>query len=256
MALSTICRACNSGIQIHNGLAVSRSPRVRFSPKPQVPPSCKTTAESAAIQPASRLFPFYFKDSHLVQSGSIIDRYLSSSAPEHRTVMCTDCNKEHMASSQAQASHCPSCGVYVSLRDYEINENWHRRIQTRGNIHILKKGSVQGVLLQCHHLTIDGTFRGSAQSSGKISINRSTTILGRISCQQLHIPLASRVESHHDIETHSALIEGELIGSIIAKGKVTLGKKAVVRGDITAGSIAISPGAKQQGLIAIQQVRP
>ncbi|MBU6327406.1 MAG: polymer-forming cytoskeletal protein, partial [Verrucomicrobia bacterium] len=210
--------------------------------------------ESVASQPSSRLFPFHFKDSPLIQPGSMIHRYLSSS-PENRTVMCTECGKEHSASSQAQASHCPSCGVYVSLRNYEINENWHRRIQTRGNIHILKKGSVQGVLLQCHHLTIDGTFRGSAQCSGKISINRSTTILGRISCQHLHIPSASRVESHHPIETHSALIEGELIGSIVAKGSVKLRKKAFVKGDITAGSIAISPGARQQGLIAIQQSR-
>ncbi len=253
-AISTICRGCNAGYSIKDGVAVSKKVnRVHFAPKENKKSDHVNTIQADAATKNSHQFPFHVKEQAPAAPLSLLQKYLHNT-PEKRTVVCIECNKEHSASSNAQSSHCPACGAYVSLRDYEINENWHRRIQTRGNVHIHKKGSVQGIIIQCHNLTVDGQFHGSAQCSGYIIFQHSAKILGRISCQQLTVPRGCVLESHHPITAHNALIEGELVSSIIATGTVTIDKKARVIGDITAANIVISPGAKQQGMITIRQL--
>lgn len=251
MVVSTVCRQCNQGIQIRDGAAINRTPRVKFSPKPKAEAATAPVAKTAP--PISRLFPFQVKEETSGKSSpSLLQRYLHAT-PENRIVVCTECRREHSASVQAQASHCPACGAYVSLRNYEINEKWHRRIQTRGNVHIMKKGSVQGVMIQCHDLTVEGVFHGSVDATGEVIFHHSAKILGKISCQQVKIPPHCEMETQHPIITHQALVQGQLHGSIIATGGVTLDKKALVVGDITAGSIVIAPGAKHKGMIMIKQ---
>ena len=51
----------------------------------------------------------------------------------------------HKAVAEAQSSQCPRCSSYISLRDYQINEPWNRRIQTRGDVLIDKSGVVSGI---------------------------------------------------------------------------------------------------------------
>ena len=253
-AISTICRGCNAGYEIKEGAAVSKKfNRVHFSPKANHTLD-KTSANQTEVEFKNpHRFPFHGKAQSPATPISLLQKYLHRT-PEKRAVVCIECNKEHSASSNAQSSHCPSCGSYVSLRDYEIKENWHLRIQTRGNVHIHKKGSVQGIIIQCHNLTVEGIFHGSEQCSGFIIFQHSAKILGRLSCQQLTVPKGCVLESQHPITTHDALIEGELISAIIATGTVTIEKKAVVIGDVTAANIVIQPGAKQQGMITINQV--
>jgi len=253
LAVSTMCRACNAGIQIQDGVALRRTPLIKLSVKPK-PPEAKTSqAAPKTSSVTSKLFPFHTKSPiPSIGAPNLIQRYLHST-PEKRSVVCTECHREHQASVSAQASHCLACGAYISLRNYEINENWHRRIQTRGDVHIQKKGSVQGVMIQCHNLIIEGIFRGSVECSGDVVFLQSTKILGKIACRHLHVPINCELESQHPIHTHSALIEGKLHGSIVATGGVTLDKKALVEGDITAGNIVIKPGAKQNGMIVIKQ---
>lgn len=246
-----MCRACNTGIQIRDGVAINRTPRVTLSLKAK--PVAPAAAVAKTPAPISRLFPFQVKaDQAAKSSPSLLQRYLHTT-PENRTVVCTECRREHSASVQAQASHCPACGAYVSLRNYEINEKWHRRIQTRGNVHIMKKGSIQGVMIQCHDLSVEGVFHGSVEATGDVIFHHSTKILGKVACHQLKVPPQCELESQHAIMTHSAMIQGVLHGAIVATGCVTIDKKALVVGDITAGSIVIAPGAKHKGMIMIKQ---
>jgi hypothetical protein len=46
---------------------------------------------------------------------------------------------ERQAFGKAQVLYCLACRAQISLQNYEVNENWLRRTQTRDNFHILKK---------------------------------------------------------------------------------------------------------------------
>lgn len=252
MAISTMCRACNAGIKIHDGAAIDPGARVKLVAK-EKRATQQPLATSVEDSPPARLFPFAVKTATTEKSTpSLLEKFLQKS-PIERSVVCTECHQEYRSSTPSKTSHCPNCGAYTSLRDYEINEKWHRRIQTRGNVRIMKKGSVQGVMIQCHNLDVEGDFHGSVEASGTVIFHHSTQILGKISCHTLHIPASCDLKSQHPIMVNNAVIQGQLHGNLVAKSGVKLEKKAFVVGDITAATIAITPGAKHIGLLQIQQ---
>ncbi|HBE23563.1 MAG TPA: hypothetical protein DDW21_09055, partial [Verrucomicrobiales bacterium] len=61
------------------------------------------------------------------------------STPVKGSVGYTDCHLDSQAYVSAQASDCLACSSYISLRNYEITDYWHRRTQTRSDVHIQKK---------------------------------------------------------------------------------------------------------------------
>lgn len=211
------------------------------------------TASSSNSNIAEHLFPFYAKEQATQKPSTLLSRFFHKST-EPREVCCFNCGKIHTTNQMAQAAHCPSCGTHITLRNFEINEPFHRSIHTQGDVTIGKKASLLGGVMECRNLTIEGPFRGSAKCSGTIYLHHDNRINGHLTCHHFHIPRNVKIESVHPIVTHSAVIEGELHNSIVATGLVTLEKNASLHGDILASSVVIKPGAKHHGLISIQQV--
>jgi cytoskeletal protein CcmA (bactofilin family) len=166
-----------------------------------------------------------------------------------RQVHCFICGHSFSAIGEAQSSQCPKCSGYVSLLDYEINENWNRRIQTCGNVVIQKAGVVSGVTLQCHHLTVIGELAGSVECSGDLVIRSHGKIIGQVQCQNLRVEKGARVEFLHPVTATSAFIDGNVRGQISCSGPVILAKRAHLQGLVRTTSLVIQPGAKHTGTV-------
>ncbi|MBK1881680.1 polymer-forming cytoskeletal protein [Luteolibacter pohnpeiensis] len=171
-----------------------------------------------------------------------------------REITCFSCGFVHQAPAEAQSSQCPRCSGYISLQDYEIAEAWNRRIQTRGNVVILKTGHVSGITIQCHHLTVLGELAGSVDCSGNLIIRSHGKILGKVNCDQLRVEKGAKVEFLNPVSARSAYIDGQVRGQISCSGPVTLEKRARLQGLVRTTSLVVKSGAKHTG--TIEMVRP
>lgn len=168
-----------------------------------------------------------------------------------RDISCFECGHRHQVSSLSTSSQCPKCGLYISLKDYDIREAWSQRIQTRGDVTVHKKGIVQSATIRCHNLIIDGVFNGGADCSGDFTIRNHGKIMGRVSCRKLLVEKRAHVQFLNNIEAEEVIIDGEVIGNINCRGKLSLLKKATLTGDIHVGSLTVAEGAKHTGQISM-----
>lgn len=167
--------------------------------------------------------------------------------PRHTT--CFECGAPFSALGDAQSSQCPKCGSYISLESFEIDYAHNRRIQTRGDVRILKKGSISGATVKCHHLTVLGELSGSVECSGDLVIRNHGKIIGTVVCRNLRIEKGAKVEFLNPVRADTASIDGEVHGQISCSGSVTLEKRAQLHGLVRTTSLVVKPGAKHSGMI-------
>lgn len=170
-----------------------------------------------------------------------------------RKVMCLECDHEHEAPAEASSTLCSACGTYVSLKNYIINNHWNRRIETRGNVTIQKKGSVTDITVRCHDILVLGTLKGGIDCSGDITLNSHSKIMGNVSCRRLVIDKRANVAFANEVVCEEAIIDGHVTGHFVCTGKLHLKKKAVLNGNIVVANMTIDKGARHNGKISIQQ---
>jgi cytoskeletal protein CcmA (bactofilin family)/Zn finger protein HypA/HybF involved in hydrogenase expression len=242
LVVSTQCRACRANFQVRDGKGVVRTrpvtrlakPRKDGDPEPETPVAkSRPLLRSGPASPPPRSF---------------LMRLIYPLKPP-REVICFGCGHSFKAIAEAQSSQCPKCSGYVSLLDYDITEHWNRRIQTRGNVTILKTGSVQGATIRCHNLTVLGELAGSVECSGDLVIRSHGKIVGTVQCRNLRVEKGARVEFLNPVNAVSASIDGHVRGQISCTGAITLEKRAHLHGLVRTSSLVIKPGAKHTGTI-------
>ena len=245
MVISTQCHGCRANFQVLDGKAVVRQrptarlakPRRDSDPEPPPPPPPAPLYRSAPNAPTLR---------------QRLLRFLFPPKPP-REISCFDCGHHYTAAAEAQSSQCPRCCCYVSLLDYQIDGPWNRRIQTRGNVVILKGGMVSGCVIQCHHLSVLGELASPVDCSGDLLIRGHGKVMGTVKCQHLRIQRGARVEFFHPVTAASASIAGQVRGQIFCTGTVTLERRTHLHGFIRAAAIIVKPGAKHTGTLEISQ---
>lgn len=242
LVVSTQCRACRANFQVKDGKGVVRTRPVTRLAKPRKDSDPYPVQESAKTKPVFRAAPSE------PPPRSFLMRLLYPVKPR-REVTCFSCGHSFTAIAEAQSSQCPKCSGYVSLLDYDITENWNRRIQTRGNVVIQKTGSVHGVTLRCHHLTVLGELAGSVECSGDLTIRSHGKIIGTVQCRHLRVEKGARVEFLNPVTAATATIDGQVRGQISCTGAVTLEKRAQLHGLVRTSSLVVKPGAKHTGTI-------
>jgi cytoskeletal protein CcmA (bactofilin family) len=250
IVISTVCRSCGITLKITDRKA--HYFQGNLSPIKTLSPVLETDENSQEVI-AEKNLPFVKVENLQSESTTFIDRFLKKT-PEIREVVCVVCDKKHHAPIIANASNCPSCGIYISLKSYVINDNLQRSIKTQGNVHVKKKGSVRVLTIECHDLIVEGFFQGNAQCTGSFTAGFSGDVTGKISCANFIVSPKEKIKSSHPINVKSAVIQGELEGAIIAQGCVTLHKKSIVIGNISAANIVMLPGAKHKGLLSIKSI--
>jgi cytoskeletal protein CcmA (bactofilin family) len=247
LVVSTQCRACLAGFQVHDGKAVSRSrPTTRLAKTRREGDPEPHDSTPAPAKPTFRLSKPEQPPVHPLL------RFFIRRKPA-REIPCFECGQVFKVLGEAQSSQCTRCGRYVSMQDYQIDEVWNRRIQTRGNVTIGKTGSVAGVTIQCHHLLVLGDLSGSVECSGDLTIRSHGKILGIVHCRQLRVERGARVEFLNPVHATSALIDGQVKGQILCTGTITLEKRSQLQGLARATSLIVKPGAKHVGTIEMVQ---
>ena len=182
-------------------------------------------------------------------------RRIFQPTPKRKTVSCYHCHQPFEITSLAQSSHCPKCGGHISLRDYEVDHARRRRIQTRGDVLILKQGSIIGVNVQCHNLTVLGKLEATVECSGVLRIRSHGKIIGSVHCGELRVERGAMVEFQGDVHARSAYIDGKLRAQLTCDGTITLEKRAHLQGLARAGALVVKEGAKHTGLMEVIQAK-
>ena len=251
LVVSTQCRACRANFQVREGKGVVRKrpvtrlapPRNDADPEPEpapVPPKAPVERRFGPPSPPPRSF---------------LMRLFHPVKPP-RDVICFNCDHAFTTIGEAQSSQCPKCGCYLSLLDYDITQPWNRRIETCGNVIIQKSGSVVGVTLRCHHLTVLGELAASVDCSGDLLIRTHGKIVGIVHCRHLRIAKGARVEFLNPVTATTATIEGQVRGQISCSGAVTLEKRARLQGLVRTSSLIVKSGAKHTGTIEMITAQP
>jgi len=241
--VSTQCRGCLSHYQIRDGKVVERPrPKIRLA-RPGThdrpdhesePPAPPTPPGQIRRKPAPPPMPWW-------------KRMILRPGPP-RNIRCFSCNHVFPAGSDVESTHCPACGAYVSLRNYEIRESWTRPLQTRGDVVLHKEGVISQARIECHNFTLFGKILGDLDCSGELNVHNSCKIPGSVACRRLHVPRKVRVDFLEPVVAHDVLVEGEMRGVLQCTGTVTLGKRALLQGLVRAAAIEIRPGASHVGV--------
>jgi len=287
IAISTYCRGCGSHYKISHGIAAtdSKIPNNPFAAKSSANSKAdepidrsasdehNVTATSTATEadqldgqtdgqteeqigstqnPTQRATsPTSDLRSQLSQKASSAGSFFQRKN-KLRKVLCLQCDHEHEAPAEASSTLCSACGAYVSLKNYIINNHWNRRIETRGNVTIQKKGSVTDITVRCHDILVLGTLKGGIDCSGDITLNSHSKIMGNVSCRRLVIDKRADVAFANEVKCEEAIIDGHVTGHFVCTGKLHLKKKAVLNGNIVVANMTIDKGARHNGQISIQ----
>lgn len=246
IVVSTACRSCGFHFQVKDGKAVTRpKPTTRFAPDR----SSEADSEPEP-EPSKPLSPFRRPDPPVQRPQTFLQRMLGKN-PQPRTVSCFDCGVEHTTVGDAQSSQCPSCGAYISLRNYEIDDRWNRRIQTRGDVTISKSGAVSGAPIVCHNLTVLGELAAAVDCSGDLIIRSHGKIPGNVRCHILRVERGAKVEFLNAIHASNVFIDGMVTGQIHCTGTITLEKRAKLNGLVQAARLVVKQGATHNGSMEI-----
>lgn len=240
MVISTLCRSCGLHMDIRDGKPFVRPKHATRLASPGNPPLQHPSTGSAP------------KPDKKAGTG-LIRRFFHRERPP-RMVDCYHCARLFQVVPDAQSSQCPKCGGYISLRNYEIDHAWRRRIQTRGDVKILKDGSIIGVKVQCHDLTVLGKLVAPVDCSGVLCIRSHGKIVGNVTCGELRVERGAQVEFQGDVHAKKAYIDGDVKAQLTCTGTITLEKKAHLQGLARAGGLVVKAGAKHSGLMEV--VRP
>lgn len=270
IAVSTYCRGCSTHYKILDGKAVPKKvrpnnpfaslKRPEAAPKlredsSQAPSNTTPTQQATSTNPAKTPTPrprATPPTPDLIKKAAAHTGFFQAKT-KPRDVACFECDRTHQAPSEASSTLCPACGAYIGLKDYDIRDNWNRRIQTRGNVIIHKKATVTGITIRCHHLTVHGKLTGGVECSGDFVIQSHGKIMGKVRCKRLIIEKRAHVEFSNPVQCEDAIIDGDVTGNFTCTGKLHLKKKATLNGDIKVATMAVDEGARHRGRMAIGQ---
>ena len=240
MVISTLCRSCGFHMDIRDGKPVIRpkhATKLATAGKPPIQ-HASTGGSEAEPKPIKREGVGFF-------------RKIFQGEPKKRPVDCFHCGKVFEVVRDAQSSQCPKCGGYISLKDFELDNDWRRRIQTRGDVMILKNGTIIGVHVQCHDLTVFGKLAASVECSGVLRIRSHGKIVGNVKCRELRVERGAEVEFQGEVHAGSAYIDGNVKAQLTCTGTITLEKKAHLQGLARAGGLIVKAGAKHSGMMEV-----
>ena len=241
MVISTLCRSCGQHMDVRDGKPVIRPKHATRLASPGKPPlQYPTTGGGPKVA---------VKSEKRASTGFLRKLFHRERPP--RSIECYHCSNKFNVVPAAQSSQCPKCGGYISLTDYEIDHAWRRRIQTRGDVKILKEGSIIGVQVQCHDLTVLGKLAAPVDCSGVLRIRSHGKIVGNVSCAELRVERGAEVEFQGDVRAEKAYIDGNVKAQLTCTGTIVLEKKAHLQGLARAGGLVVKAGAKHSGLMEV-----
>ena len=219
--------------------------RAKPEPQPEPPPESSAPKETATPKSSPDSASSRYQRTPPAGEKTTPQRKI-----ETREVICFECGDRHEANVLANSTQCRKCGRLISMTDREIRETWTSPIQTRGDVHILKKGLVRAAPIQCHNLIVEGDFTNDADCTGDLIIRRHGKIPGKVRCHRLLVEKRAKVEFLGPVEImKEGRIDGVVTGNLACHGLLALEKKAVLTGNLKVGRLTIADGATHNGQV-------
>src|SRR5207244_8454400 len=102
-----------------------------------------------------------------------------------REIRCFNCEAPQTVSSFAESGSCIHCGIYMDLRDFKINGNFNRAVQTHGTLEVGKRGDGTSSKIVCGAAMILGKVHGNLQCSGTACVKMEGRVTGAIESRVL-----------------------------------------------------------------------
>jgi cytoskeletal protein CcmA (bactofilin family)/endogenous inhibitor of DNA gyrase (YacG/DUF329 family) len=169
-----------------------------------------------------------------------------------RHVNCLHCNAAQTVSSLAKSGSCIQCGHYLDFRDFKIDGNFSKSIETHGTITITKGGELTSPKVACAAAVVIGKVNGNLVCSTTAHVWTKGRVLGSIQARQLIIEKGANVEFVRPLHVGTAEINGKISARIFADS-VAINKKGALEGAVTAKSISIERGGIFHGDLIIGQ---
>lgn len=173
------------------------------------------------------------------------------SRPARKRITCFECGAELEVAPTAESTMCKRCSRYVDLKDYHITSAISKNFRTKGAFVIEPKGYVFNSETVAGDAVIKGRFLGKISAEHSLTIHSSADIKGSFTAGQLVIPAANHFRWKDPIKVGSALIAGELVAQLLAKGTVILKSTARLFGDIQTSHLVVEPGAVIVGTLQV-----
>ena len=172
-------------------------------------------------------------------------------APDKRHITCFECHAELDIPPSAESTMCKKCSRYIDLKDYTITSAVSKNFKTKGNFLLDPKGYVFNTEIIAGHVVLKGRLLGKIFAEQSLTIYSTAEIKGSFKTAKLIIPGGNHFRATELLQLESAEIAGELVGSIIATGTVTLKATARMFGDITAKNCVVETGAVVVGRLKL-----
>jgi len=171
---------------------------------------------------------------------------------KEREVHCLYCDAPQTVSSLAKSGSCIQCGHYLDFRDFKIDGNFSKSIETHGTITITRSGELASSKVSCCAAMVIGKVNGNLVCSTTARVRTKGRVLGSIQARQLIIEKQANAEFVRPLHVGTAEINGKISARIFADS-VTINKNGSLDGAVTAKSIKIERGGIFRGDLVIGQ---
>ena len=140
-----------------------------------------------------------------------------------RHVNCLHCNAAQTVSSLAKSGSCIQCGHYLDFRDFKVDGNFSKSIETHGTITITKSGELTSPKVSCAAAVVMGKVNGNLVCSTTAHVRTKGRVLGSIQARELIIENHADVEFIRPLHVGTAEINGKISARIFAHGRASPG---------------------------------
>lgn len=175
--------------------------------------------------------------------------------PTQNEITCYACGFHFVIRGRAEATQCPKCGARLSLKNETISGGFRDELITAGKVTIARNAIVDGGTIQTNDLSVSGMVKG-----GDIKIYRTLELLEGFTfpeesmiTRHLRIGPGAVCKLNSPIKVEDLEIAGELEGTVIASGNVTLRSTGHFIGSLETEHLQVEEGA---GLTARCQIAP
>jgi cytoskeletal protein CcmA (bactofilin family) len=171
---------------------------------------------------------------------------------KERQINCLYCDTPQKVSSLASSGSCVVCGHYLDFRDFKVDGNFSKSIETHGTITITKSGELTSPRVACASAVVIGKLNGNLVCSTTAHVRTRGRMLGSIQAKELIIDKQADVECIRPLHVGTVEINGKISARIFADS-VLINKHGSLEGAVTAKSIQIERGGIFHGDLIIGQ---
>ncbi|MGF1678310.1 MAG: hypothetical protein ACFCUX_03840 [Candidatus Methylacidiphilales bacterium] len=162
-----------------------------------------------------------------------------------RKIICFSCQHSMDVPEASDSWQCPSCSVYLDLKNHHICSTVGRSIQTYGTITLAPRGYFSGNQAGATHIYFEGGgASGRVVALENMEIRKTSRVRADLSCVRLEIWQGAVLESNRSVRCQDMVVSGTAsFRRVEARGSIHIMPGASLRvQELTALEIKVEAG--------------